>query len=61
MALWISAAFFAAFLANVLAGAFMAQPFVGDIFEMLLLCGAAVAFAAETLRCEAARNARKPD
>lgn len=58
MALALSALLFAVFIANVLMGAFTAQPFLGDIGEMLVMFAASIAFVAAILKREADRKAR---
>lgn len=40
------------FFANVTVGAFWGDPFLGDVGEMLLLLGAAIAFAIMVLKQE---------
>jgi hypothetical protein len=53
MALFVAAVFFAAYGANVVAGAYTHSPFLGDVGEMLLLWGASVAFVVAILKREA--------
>ena len=56
MALAISGAIFAIFVANVLMGALARAPFLGDVGEMLTLFAASVAFVVAILMREARRN-----
>ena len=59
MAIFLAALVFAAFLANVVAGAYFHAPFVGDVGEMLLLWAASVAFVVAILKREAAARHRQ--
>ena len=57
MYLWLAAALFAAFVANVAHGAATARPVLGDVGEMLVLLAASIAFTIAVLRREAAARA----
>lgn len=58
MALWIAAAFFGAYLANVVAGAAGAA-FLSDVGEMILLWLASISFAVAILQREKAEKLKK--
>ena len=53
MALAIAVILFLIYLANVVAGAMTSAPFVGDVYEMLILFAASIFFVAAILRREA--------
>lgn len=59
MALWIAAAFFAAYLANVVAGALTGAPFLSDVGEMIMLWLASISFVVAILQKERAEKDRK--
>ena len=58
MALFISALFFAGFLANVVAGAFFEAAFLSDVQEMLCMALAVIAFVVAILKREADAKSR---
>ena len=57
VALWASAALFAAFFLNVSYGAFVGAPFLSDVAEMLMLLASAAVFVVCVLVREYERDA----
>lgn len=53
MSLAIAVILFLIYLTNVVAGAMTSAPFVGDVYEMLILFAASIFFVAAILRREA--------
>ena len=60
MALWIAAALFVAYMANVTVGAMTGTPFLNNVHEMLLLWGVSIAFVVAILKRERVEGKRGP-
>ena len=58
MVFWVSAALFLVFVSNVSLGAFWGRPFMGDVWEMLVLFLTSVTFVVGILLREARRNSQ---
>ena len=59
MALWIAAALFCAYLANVALGAVTGAPLLNDVAEMILLWMVSIAFVVAILKRERAEKERQ--
>jgi len=61
MALILSLVLFAGYFGNVVAGAFLGGPVLGDVAEMLLMAAAVIAFVVGILKREADEKNRQSD
>jgi len=61
MSLWVAAALFAVFVANVAIGASSSPRVLGDVSEMLVLLASSCAFVAAILQAEARAMRRRRD
>lgn len=59
MSLLVAAVLFALYLGNVAAGAFWRSPVVSDVYEMIILFAASIAFVVAILGREARAKSKK--